>query len=689
MTQTAQAVNTPNNFLDNDRKRCDHQRVSSLLSPILRHFLAQHWGGNAKAELAVRILERHHYWQNKIDAAGNHYGMKHGERIWIYKTNKNYAQELGISKRTYERAKSIIPKNILLISPLSRYRDDMKAFHKFSDRTNYYSLSYPDLHNLLASLESKNECLKWTGPSPQTRRKAHSDKNRRKSKKHDFDAMVLTVEERKINKLNLINKGMSRKFSTKKKNVEPKVSKVTNKRNRTLAVIFASNDQSDINGSVTHRSVTSPSMPVPVMDATKIKSKTQTVVKSPEKVVEAQKKHAQTQLMRQDWNKIVGPVGSTPQKEYNTQNALLGKARVEIFKNEEEWRHYCRLVASSSFLTAKLGGDSYRKKPWRLLTWVLDFKNIQRILNGEMGVKLSGNVISEKVKTLEESNLAANDHIEKIDEPKAAKQKRCEILDAVGPRDYNTWMTKVAMSLDGQTLHPCDLFVKKELENRPNLWRMREAFEILNIVIGDVMVNPIKQETINSHVAQPYIATVTSSLQLDRDSSMVSSYGNFHEGDLETALATVEASLDGVGADLCHDEHWYDFEDFERVTEKTTSSPPVNVKGVSLDDVLALAKQNSMMTTTPANHRRNKTYHSGEATTYTADGTDFIHPPLNELFANLLGQVPTSMLNEKSNTHQSLGNVKQNHSSPKWPSYSGKIPNSSSLFNVVKRMGLN
>ena len=110
---------------------------------------------------------------------------------------------------------------------------------------------------------------------------------------------------------------------------------------------------------------------------------------------------------------------------------LMGGAFKQKFgSNLTLWKNYCKRIESSSYLM----GEGFKLS----LYWALKFTTIDRILNGELGVKDIAIPIVE-----EDLIQKAKVHIESIDETPLCVDVREKLLKVIGAASYLSWFTRV------------------------------------------------------------------------------------------------------------------------------------------------------------------------------------------------------------------------------------------------------
>lgn len=114
---------------------------------------------------------------------------------------------------------------------------------------------------------------------------------------------------------------------------------------------------------------------------------------------------------------------------------ILAKQLVAAFnhkcqKNLDHWQNYLERMQTSSFIMSNQFNLT--------LDWALKFKTIDRIFNGDLGVKKIPVKVDEKKQEEE-----AKTHIQRVDESPSCQQIRSILLQSIGSVKYNAWFTKV------------------------------------------------------------------------------------------------------------------------------------------------------------------------------------------------------------------------------------------------------
>ncbi len=145
------------------------------------------------------------------------------------------------------------------------------------------------------------------------------------------------------------------------------------------------------------------------------------------------------QILLHIWNETVekGREGSCLTKK--RAQHLIAAFKYKFEGCIQQWQSFCQTIASSDFLMGKIK-ETFRAT----LDWVLKFDILQRIQEGDFGVK-----ISHRAETLS-STASLSSLKEAIDqslEPQRVKDLRHRLLAAVGAGGYQAWFAKVGIYL--------------------------------------------------------------------------------------------------------------------------------------------------------------------------------------------------------------------------------------------------
>lgn len=117
-----------------------------------------------------------------------------------------------------------------------------------------------------------------------------------------------------------------------------------------------------------------------------------------------------------------------------------------------QWKHYCQTIASSPYLT----GKGFKLS----LYWSLKYVTIDRIRNGEFGVK--------EVPFCSYTKADALTHIRHIQEPARCKEIRLKLLKLYGEKAYKDWFESLRFDLKETRVcfQAKNKFIKDYIENK-------------------------------------------------------------------------------------------------------------------------------------------------------------------------------------------------------------------------------
>lgn len=146
-------------------------------------------------------------------------------------------------------------------------------------------------------------------------------------------------------------------------------------------------------------------------------------------------KKSTSKVLLEKWNEIIG--------EEMEQTLTLNKKRAQwlmaAFKHKfnssfELWEKFCNQIKSSDFLMGRI------KETFKImLEWAIRFDIIDRILEGQFGIKLDkGQEVQEKIPQAEE----IIDTIDQSCESKLIKIARKNIIQKIGSSAYLSWFSR-------------------------------------------------------------------------------------------------------------------------------------------------------------------------------------------------------------------------------------------------------
>ena len=112
-----------------------------------------------------------------------------------------------------------------------------------------------------------------------------------------------------------------------------------------------------------------------------------------------------------------------------------------------QWKRFCETIASSDFLMGRVK-STFKAS----LDWVLKFDIIQRILEGDFGVKKEENWPS-KILCEKSQNNTEQEYIQTQHEPDEIKKLRMKLLQKIGEGAYKSWFKNVLLVEENFKIH--------------------------------------------------------------------------------------------------------------------------------------------------------------------------------------------------------------------------------------------
>ena len=337
------------------------------------------------------FLQQVHYW---ITSNSAETGRVVGNRRWIYNSAKEWASQLCLSERQVTRIINKL-KNIgvLLVDRLS---------HLKSDRTNWYSIDYQALETLLPGLELN---IKQGGVTKQKTNHHPTDKM---SESFRHNGGMYNKETKITSEINLLSEEMAMVEDTPSQQVHVVQEDI-------LSISQNSNTNTPLNQSSAPTSTPTPSSTL-ASDLLEI------------------------------WNQTVGQRQGEEvtlvQLTKKRAQYLVAAFKFRFESNLLKWKQFCQQVTSSDFLMGKVK-STFKAS----LDWVLKFDIIQRILEGDFGVKESPGYDDEVV-LIKSEEIHRTIEISVEDEP--IKRLRRSILQILGEQTYQSWFADMTMTKNGR-----------------------------------------------------------------------------------------------------------------------------------------------------------------------------------------------------------------------------------------------
>jgi hypothetical protein len=314
-------------------------RCSKAILPviILQPNVVRLFGASSAA-----FLSQLNYWIQK-----NRSGVFHKGKRWIFNTAEEWSSQLGVSDRQIRRIVAELKKSgIILVEKLADYK---------SNRTNYYTINYERLNELLEERQTSLEASSMSQSSGQNVLMVKTE--------------ITNIENNKSDKpkANIEVSGKSNNQTEQVKKINP-----GNEKNKTI----------EPSGNNT------------------------------------------IQEMVSFWNQTF------PTKKVSLNRDLaplfLSAFKVKFNSDILQWKHYCKTIESSQYLT----GKSFKLS----IYWVLKYQTIDRIRAGEFGVK--DVPIPGEQQMLEKEFQVQIVH---LSEPEKCKEVRLKILKLYGAYAYKHW----------------------------------------------------------------------------------------------------------------------------------------------------------------------------------------------------------------------------------------------------------
>ena len=335
-------------------------------------------------EPQYKFLKQLGYWS----LSQKDYGVKLNGKTWIYNTHQQWAEQIGYGVTT-------VRESIAFLEQLGFISSDFLNPNK-RRRVKYYSINFAVIENHFEKLASKKQKT--------------SEKNQTES------SAISTVSESSEQQL---NRQMERQMYTKNKIQENKSYKSQTASagdnfcyTDPMVCQINKNDYFDTEGKNSAKD-------------------SRTVVSENVKNI-----GCRSILPCQDMIKILKQeLFANQEIRLNKQLAryLVASFKLKFENSLEKWRHYLRLIKTSTYLM----GEKFKLSVW----WIIKFATIDRIRAGELGVDESK--IPVNVSEIEQK---AQQHADSVNESKICKQFRHEIIRKLSPAVYLSWFTKVDLA---------------------------------------------------------------------------------------------------------------------------------------------------------------------------------------------------------------------------------------------------
>jgi len=313
------------------------------------------------------LLSQLHYWLSKENSIGCVY---RGDR-WIYNTAEEWGEQLQLSARYVRQLfAKFINLGIVKIEKLHKIK---------SVRTNYYSINYDTLNDLL-----------WHEKNLDT----HAEQSSFPLGKNNLMYNDTKTTTKDFNKSETEMKSLrSRRTFSEREQVKP-----------------VKNDISKIKKERIEKK----------------KNKKSSFSKiNPKEIEKPQPKPSIAQDMLHVWNDTLGEKSPATMSK-DLAPYLVGAFSTKFGREMKQWQRYCALIKTSDYLM--------RERFDLSIFWALKFSTIDRLRVGGLGVK-PGCLTTEVV--IDEAQL--EEQISTFDESDDVRMLRRAIAQAVGAASYRSW----------------------------------------------------------------------------------------------------------------------------------------------------------------------------------------------------------------------------------------------------------
>ncbi len=149
------------------------------------------------------------------------------------------------------------------------------------------------------------------------------------------------------------------------------------------------------------------------------------------------------QQMYRLWKEKTEGAIPTPNLSERFAVRLLQALKTHFSNSLELWKSYCESVSSSDFLMGRIGSF----KAW--LVWVIREQTIQKIKNGDLGVKKLFICVKEILKSSQQEIKQA---IEALETSQKIKDLRLSLLKKLGVGEYESWFSRLEIQEEGSQM---------------------------------------------------------------------------------------------------------------------------------------------------------------------------------------------------------------------------------------------
>ena len=358
---------------------------------------------------AASFIDKLSYWMGKENI-----GRIHDGKHWIFNKAEDWAAQIDCSKRKFWRVvRTLKELGIILVKKLSPYK---------SNHTNYYTLDEERLQQVIEEHSSPME-------PPTT---------------FDDKSTMIVPNGTKVIKTNTTNKNKSNK-SNKSERISKKISakeeegSLPHHSEDTLDVISDAFN-APLTASTGGTCVVQPNenltsvIGLPVDSRAKGDGTSHIPPRGRMKIDPPPKDRVHVQNAVNILNEEAEGVMNVPLNRSRSRY-LMGALKHKFNYCLKKWKDFCQRIASSEFLMGR------SKIPFRAtLDWILKFKNIDKILAGEWGVKTEKHIMSVDLDREKECEQKAINHIKTMQGSDPCKKIYINFLNMHGAPDYVSWI---------------------------------------------------------------------------------------------------------------------------------------------------------------------------------------------------------------------------------------------------------
>ena len=345
-----------------------------------------------------RFIKRLNYWIGR-----GKYGIEYNGHNWIYNTLDDWANQLGVSKRSIQRCiSSLKQRGIIKTAFLSSNK---------RDRTLFYTIDYDnfDINSLTKKHVKKSS--------------SHMANSEEKLKLNDhmIDHMYI------IDNINIINKS--------------------------------------------YKSI----------DKDSLKNSEKNTISNPLKTQETEKLQQNTTVQDMLRELKTEFPGISIFLNKNLARNLVAAFKLKFKNSITKWHEFLKLVKTSTYLMSE--------KFHLTIQWLLKFSTIDRLFEGDLGVKLKEVFFSkteEEEREIQQKEQDKSDEllqqIDDLEETEACKEVRKKILQKLGSIKYETWFTKVFLTEEDNVVNVNIPTKKSKFVFDYILNHFRDTLDLLNLM---------------------------------------------------------------------------------------------------------------------------------------------------------------------------------------------------------------